>query len=134
MARHFMPMIISCWAAETVSPMLALLLIWQRPSAIQISMSARIPTAPGAWLTAGRRSTVLVYDPLFAEAKNYNKYYGAPYGVYELPSNPSCSTLREIRREQKMKQTRALAFISAVVLLSRSQQQPPWRQLILWKA
>ena len=26
----------------------------------------------------------LVYDPLFAEAKNYNKYYGAPYGVYEL--------------------------------------------------
>ncbi len=26
----------------------------------------------------------LVYDPLFAEAKDYNKYYGAPYGVYEL--------------------------------------------------
>lgn len=33
-----------------------------------------------------------------------------------------------------MKQTRALAFISAVVLLGRVQLQPPWRQLILWKA
>lgn len=26
----------------------------------------------------------LVYDPLFAEAKNYSKYYGARYGVYGL--------------------------------------------------
>lgn len=26
----------------------------------------------------------LVYDPLFAEAKNYNRYYGATYKTYEL--------------------------------------------------
>lgn len=34
--------------------------------------------------TAGAEIDGLVYDPLFAEAKNYYKYYGATYASYGL--------------------------------------------------
>lgn len=77
-------MIISCWAAETVSPMLAAFAYLAK--AIGYTNIYVCTDSDGTWGLAHSWAEIngLVYDPLFAEAKNYNKYYGAPYGVYEL--------------------------------------------------